>query len=95
MTVQFRYEMTTRWQLILSLIWDLTNEIFIENHPIIELSQRKLNNQNFRYDLKNRNLPDLCIIYYNQSLRDIDAHRYNVVAIGIGIPILQADKKPT
>src|SRR5690606_25570087 len=31
--------------------------------------------------------------YYNQSFRDIDPHRYNVVAIGIGIPIFASGQK--
>lgn len=72
----------------------LTNEIFIENHPIIQLSNQEIEQSKLQVRLeKSKLLPDLSLSYYNQSFRDIDPHRYNVVAIGIGIPIFASGQK--
>jgi cobalt-zinc-cadmium resistance protein CzcA len=61
----------------------LSNNIPIENHPLLELSQQEIEQSKLQVQLeKSKLLPDLSISYYNQSFRDIDAHRYNVVAVG-------------
>ncbi len=66
----------------------LSNDISTENHPLVELAQQEIEQSKLQVKLeKSKLLPDLSLSYYNQSFRDIDPHRYNVVAIGIGIPI--------
>jgi cobalt-zinc-cadmium resistance protein CzcA len=72
----------------------LSNDISTENHPLIELSQQEIEQSKLQVQLeKSKLLPDLSLSYYNQSFRDIDPHRYNVVAIGIGIPIFASGQK--
>jgi len=72
----------------------LSKDISTENHPLIELSQQEIEQSKLQVQLeKSKLLPDLSLSYYNQSFRDIDPHRYNVVAIGIGIPIFASGQK--
>jgi len=72
----------------------LSNEITTENHPVIQLSSQEIEQSKLQVRLeKSKLLPDLSLSYYNQSFREIDQHRYNVVAIGIGVPIFTSGQK--
>jgi cobalt-zinc-cadmium resistance protein CzcA len=63
-------------------------------HPSIQLSAREIGKAKASVRLKkSKLLPNLSFSYFNQSLKDINASRFNSIEVGVGIPIFSKSQK--
>lgn len=64
------------------------DEILTEAHPATDLANSWIEQSKSQLALeKSKTLPNFSVGYFNQSFNDLNHSRYNVVSIGIGLPI--------
>ena len=71
-----------------------TNALNAENHPTVQLAQQQLAISNTQIKLEqSKLLPSFSVGYFNQSFKDINSSRYNMISLGVDISLFASAQK--
>jgi len=72
----------------------IADEILTAVHPAMDLANSRIEQSKSQLALeKSKMLPNFSVAYFNQSFNNLNSSRYNVVSIGIGLPIFNGAQR--